>query len=140
MDFERFTEKSRSLLQHAQTLALRSNHQSLEPEHLLKVMLQDEGGQIKRLAAAAGADVELLAHDVDAALAKVPVVTGSGAGGLRISTDLSKILDNALELAEKSGDKFITAERILQAMMLARTADVAGTLEQSGMNATRLNQ
>ncbi|MGZ9108061.1 MAG: ATP-dependent chaperone ClpB [Micavibrio sp.] len=140
MDFEKFTEKSRSLLQQAQTLALRSGHQSLEPEHLLKVMLQDEDGQIKRLITGAGGDEVRLARDIDVALTKVPVVTGSGAGGLRISSDLSKILDNALELAEKSGDKFITAERILQAMLLARTADVAGTLEQSGVAAVKLNQ
>lgn len=140
MDFERFTEKSRSLLQHAQTLALRTGHQSLEPEHLLKVMLQDEDGQIKRLVKTAGGDDTRLAREVDVALSKFPVVTGSGAGGLRISSDLSKILDNALELAEKSGDKFITAERILQAMILARTADVAGALEQSGMTAVKLNQ
>jgi ATP-dependent Clp protease ATP-binding subunit ClpB len=140
MDFEKFTEKSRSLLQQAQTLALRSGHQSLEPEHMLKVMLQDEDGQIKRLITASGGDEARLARDVDVALTKVPVVTGTGAGGLRISTDLSKILDNALELAGKSGDKFITAERILQSMVLARTADIAGTLEQSGVTAVKLNQ
>ena len=49
MDFEKFTEKSRTFLQHAQTLATRSNHQSLEPEHLLKVMLDDEDGLTSRL-------------------------------------------------------------------------------------------
>ena len=123
MDFDKFTEKSRSLLQQAQTLALRSGHQSLEPEHLLKVMLQDEDHATERLDGAAGGDLARLTRDIDVALTKVPVVTGSGAGGLRISTDLSKVLDNALELAEKSGDKFITVERILQAMSLARSAE-----------------
>ncbi|AEP09741.1 ATP-dependent chaperone ClpB [Micavibrio aeruginosavorus] len=140
MDFEKFTEKTRSFLQKAQTLAMRSDHQSLEPEHLLKVMLQDEDGMVQRLIGAAGGDVNRLMRDVEGALAKIPSVTGGGAGGLRISTDLAKILDNSLNLAEKSGDKFITAERILQAFLLARSADVAGLIEASGVNSAKLNQ
>jgi ATP-dependent Clp protease ATP-binding subunit ClpB len=140
MDFDKFTEKSRSLLQHAQTLALRSGHQSLEPEHLLKVMLQDEDHITERLVTASGGDLARLTRDIDVAVAKFPVISGAGAGGLRISSDLSKILDNALELAEKSGDKFITVERILQAMSLARSADIVGFIEASGMTAPKLNQ
>jgi ATP-dependent Clp protease ATP-binding subunit ClpB len=139
MDFERFTEKSRSLLQKAQTLATRGNHQSLEPEHLLKVMLQDEDRVTERLLTESGGDLAKLTRDVDVDLAKMPVVTG-GSSGLRISTDLSKILDNALELAEKSGDKFITVERIFQAMLQARTSEISGMLEASGMTPVRLNQ
>lgn len=139
MDFERFTEKSRSLLQKAQTLATRGNHQSLEPEHLLKVMLQDEDRVTERLVTEAGGDLAKLTRDVDVDLSKMPVITG-GSSGLRISTDLSKILDNALELAEKSGDKFITVERILQAMLQARTSEISGMLEASGVTPVKLNQ
>ena len=108
MDFEKFTEKSRTFMQHGQTLAMRSNHQSLEPEHMMRVMLDDEDGIIPRLIEAAGGDEAKLRKEIDASLAKLPSVTGSGAGQLRISGDLSKILDNALNLAEKSGDKFVT--------------------------------
>ena len=49
MNFENLTEKLKTYIQHAQTLAMRSNQQSLEPEHLLKVMLDDAGGLIPRL-------------------------------------------------------------------------------------------
>jgi ATP-dependent Clp protease ATP-binding subunit ClpB len=140
MDFDKYTEKSRSLLQQAQTLALRSGHQVLDAEHLLKVMLQDEDNQIQNLIIAAGGDVPRLLRDVEVAIAKMPVVTGSGAGGIRMSSDLSKILDNSIELATKSGDKFVTAERILQAMMGLRTSDVVGFMEGAGLNAVSLNQ
>ncbi len=140
MDFERFTEKSRSLLQKAQTLAMRSHHQSLEPEHLLRVMLEDEDGLTKKLIQAAQGDPARMQRDVEQSIAKFPTVTGSGAGGLRISTDLAKILDNALVLAEKSGDKFITAERILQAMAQAKATDIEATLLQAKTDPVRLNQ
>lgn len=139
MDFERFTEKSRSFLQKAQTLASRNKHQSLEPEHLLKVMLQDEDGLIGKILQGAGADIARLHRDLDMAIAKFPVVTGSGSG-FRISTDLSKILDNALILSEKSGDKFITGERILQAMAQARATSIEGALQQAGLTPVALNQ
>ena len=140
MDFEKFTEKSRTFLQHAQTLATRSDHQSLEPEHLLKVMLDDEDGITSRLIQACDGDEARLQSDVNAALAKFPSVTGSGAGQLRVSSDLSKILDNALNLAEKSGDKFVTAERIFQAMGMAKSSDIAGILETANIKPDVLNK
>ena len=140
MDFEKFTEKSRTLLQHAQTLATRSDHQSLEPEHLMRAMLEDEDGITSRLIQAAGGDEARLLKRVNESLAKLPAVTGAGAGQLRISGDLSKILDNALNLAEKSGDKFITVERILQAMCMAKSADIAGMIENAKINPEDLNK
>ncbi|MEM7617840.1 MAG: ATP-dependent chaperone ClpB [Pseudomonadota bacterium] len=140
MDFEKFTEKSRTFLQHAQTLATRSDHQSLEPEHLLKVMLDDEDAIILQLITDAGGDAKRLKKDLEAQIAKFPAVTGSGAGQLRISGDLSKILDNALDLAKKSGDKFTTAERILQAMGMAKSSDVAEILESANVHPESLNK
>jgi ATP-dependent Clp protease ATP-binding subunit ClpB len=139
MDFERFSEKVRSLLQKAQTLAARSKHQSLEPEHLLKVMLEDEDGQIQRLVQTAGGNVALLKRDAEVSLSKLPAVDGPGAGGLRLSSDLAKILDTSVNLAEKSGDKFLTSERILQAMSLAKASDITGYLENAGVTAQKLN-
>jgi len=139
MDFEKFSEKVRSLLQKAQTLASRSKHQSLEPEHLLKVMLDDEDGQTPRLVKTAGGDPSRLKRDLEVALSKLPVVDGPGAGGIRLSTDLAKIIETASSLAEKAGDKFLTTERVLQAMTLAKTSDVTGYLENSGVTAVQMN-
>ena len=140
MDFEKLTEKSREFLQKAQTLAMRSKHQSLEPEHLLRVMLDDEDGFIKKLIQAAQGDSTQVSKEIDVSLSKIPQVEGPGAGQLRISTDLSKILDSALIIAEKSGDKFVTADRILQAMLLAKATDIEALLRASGISDKNLNQ
>ncbi len=141
MDFERFTEKSKAVLQKAQTLAMRSGHQSLEPEHLLKVMLEDEDGLTERLIQAAGGTPALMKKATEVALAKLPTVTGSGAGGLRISTDLAKTVDNALQLAEKAGDKYVTIERIFQSMVMSRATSAIGEIvADSGINPTSVNQ
>lgn len=140
MDFDRLTEKSKSALQAAQTLAMRSDHQSLEPEHLLKTMLDDEDGLIKKLVKSTDGNLSRLQKSIDAALAKFPAVSGPGSGQLRISSDLAKIVDNALKLAEKSGDKFITLERVLQAMILAKKTDVGGYLEDAKVFDTNINR
>ncbi len=139
LDFEKFTEKTRSFMQRAQTLASRRNHQSLEPEHLLRVMLDDEQGQVARLLITAGADINKLSADTDKAITKFPAITGSGAGGLRISNDLSKILDNAIQLADKSGDKFVTSERILQAFATTRAMNITDILADAKLDPQKLN-
>ncbi len=139
MDFEKFTEKSKGFIQAAQTLSMRNGHQSIEPEHLLKVMLDDQDGLVSKLLKAADANVARLRSDVEGAIAKFPVVEGSGAQ-LRISTDFAKTADNALKLAEKSGDKFVTAERIIQSMLLAKKMDISGYLEDAGLEDSKLNQ
>ena len=140
MDFERFTEKTRSFIQQAQTLAMRHNHQSLEPEHMLKVMMDDEDGQILKLIQNAGGDVKRLQKDIEREVAKFPSVDGPGAGSLRLSTDLAKIMDNAVNVAEKAGDKYVTAERILQAMSMAKKANIVDLLESCGLKDSNLNQ
>ncbi len=140
MDFDKLTEKTKGLLQKAQTLAMRSKHQSLEPEHLLKMMLDDEDGLTVKLLSNSNADVSALRRDIDRAVAKLPAVEGPGAGQLRLSSDLARIVDNALNLAEKSGDKFVTIERVLQAMVLAKKTDIAGYLEDAGVTDRYLNE
>ena len=139
MNFDKLTEKSKSALQAAQTLALRSDHQSLEPEHLLKTMIDDPDGLIKKLIKTTDADIVKLQKSIDTALAKLPAVSGPGSGQLRISGDLSKIIDNALILAEKSGDKFVTLERIFQAMLMAKKTDLGGYLEAAKITDTIIN-
>ena len=58
MDFEKYTERSKSVVQAAQTLALRNNHQFMQPEHLLKCLLDDDSGVVKTLIRTAGGKPE----------------------------------------------------------------------------------
>lgn len=140
MNFDKLTEKTRGILQAAQTLALRNDHQSLEPEHLLKVMLDDGEGQAARLIRAAGADNAKVKGATEQKIAKLPSVQGSGAGQMHISTHLAKIMDSAEQLAEKSGDAYVTVERVLQAMLLDKNANVSKILTEAGLDDAKLNQ
>jgi ATP-dependent Clp protease ATP-binding subunit ClpB len=140
MDFEKFTERARSVVQATQTLALRNNHQFLTPEHLLKTLLDDDSGVVKNLIRAAGGKPETVQQGVEEVLAKLPSVEGSGAGGGHMSQPLAKIFDQSVQLAQKSGDKYVTLERLLQAVTLATQTEATKILQKSGVTPEKLNQ
>ncbi|MES2729420.1 MAG: ATP-dependent chaperone ClpB [Pseudomonadota bacterium] len=140
MQIDRLSDKTKLLLQNAQSLAARYGNPSLEPEHLLKVMLDDSDSNILKIIKNAGGQADRVRRDVEQSIARMSSVSGGGAGQIRISPDISKVLDSALNIAEKSGDRYVTAERVLQAMVLARTATVSEILANAGVRDQALNQ
>ena len=139
MNFEKYTERSRGFLQAAQSLALRSNHQRLQPEHVLKVMLDDKEGLAAGLIRAAGGDPAKALQDTDAALQKIPSVEGSGAGEIYLAPETARLFEQAEQVAEKAGDSYVTAERLLLALALAQGTTTATILGDAGVTAQGLN-
>ncbi len=140
MDFERYTERSRGFVQAAQALALREGHQRFTPEHLLKVLLDDPEGLAANLIKAAGGDPKRALGATEAALAKLPKVEGSGAGQLYLAPETARLFDQAEKLAEKAGDSFVTAERLLLALAMAAGTPAADALKQAGVAPQNLNR
>src|SRR3954464_2586700 len=89
MELEKYTERSKGFVQSAQNLALRTGHQRLTPEHLLKVLLEDKEGLCANLIRAAGGDPGVVLRQVDAELDRQPKVEGSGAGQVYLSPELA---------------------------------------------------
>ena len=139
MDFEKFTERARGFVQSAQSLALREGHQQFTPEHLLKVLLDDPeglaGGLIDR---AGGRSREALAA-TEAALAKMPKVSGGGSGQLYLAPATARVFDQAQKVAEKAGDSFVTVERLLLALALEKDSDAGKILAKAGVTPQSLN-
>lgn len=139
MEFENYTERSRGFMQSAQGLAARSGHQQLLPEHILKVLLEDKEGMAAGLINAAGGDAKQAFQDVLAELKRVPEVQGDGAGQVFISTNLSKVLSQAEEVAKKAGDSFVTAERLLLTLALTPDTPSHKILAANGVTPQNLN-
>ena len=139
MDFEKYTERSRGFIQSAQTQALREGHQKFTPEHVLKVLLDDEEGLAAGLIKAAGGDSRLALRDTEAALAKMPKVSGAGAGQVYLAPEMARVFEAAEKLATKSGDSFVSAERLLQALAI-ETSEASKFLKNAGVTAQKLNQ
>ncbi|HYE50268.1 MAG TPA: Clp protease N-terminal domain-containing protein, partial [Azospirillaceae bacterium] len=140
MDFEKYTERSRGFVQAAQALALRSGHQKLTPEHLLKILLDDREGLASNLIRAAGGDPARALNAVEGELNKLPKVEGSGAGQVYLSPELARLFEQAEQIAQKAGDSFVTAERLLLALAMAQGTPSARALAEAGVTAQKLNQ
>src|SRR5215469_1472977 len=139
MNFEQYTERSRGFVQSAQGLALRSGHQRFTPEHLLKVLLEDEQGLAQNLIRAAGGAPERALSLVDQALAKLPKVEGAGAGQIYLAPETARVFDAAEKAAAKAGDKFVTAEIMLLSLATAAGTPSADALAAAGLTPQALN-
>lgn len=139
MDFEKFTERARGFVQSAQSLALREGHQQFTPEHLLKVLLDDPEGLAAGLIDRAGGNSREALNGVEAALNKMPKVSGGGAGQIYLAPSLARVFDQAQKVAEKAGDSFVTVERLLLALALEKDSDAGKILAKAGVNAQGLN-
>ncbi len=140
MQFEKYTERSRSLIQAGQTLASRSGHGQYTPEHILKVLLDDGDGLAANLIRKAGGDPDQAKRGVEQALAKMASASGPGAGQLHLSQPLVKLFEQAEDLSKKAGDAFVTAERLLLAVALAKGSEAARVLELAGVTPENLNR
>src|SRR6478752_2120349 len=132
MNLEKYSERVRGFIQSAQTMALSRNHQQFTPEHILKVLVDDDEGLAASLIERAGGRIRDVKAGVDAALDALPRVEG-GNGQLYLAQPLAKVFSTAEELAKKAGDSFVTVERLLQALAMEKSA-------KAGVTAQSLNQ
>jgi ATP-dependent Clp protease ATP-binding subunit ClpB len=140
MEFEKYTERAKGFIQAAQSLALRSGHQRLTPEHILKVLLDDKEGLAANLIGAAGGDSKQALRAVEAELAKLPRVEGQGAGQVFLAPETARLFEQAEKLADKAGDSFVTVERLLLALTLASGTGAAKALADAGLTPQGLNR
>ena len=115
MDFNRLTQKSQEAIGAAQSLASERNHQQIDVEHLLFALLRQEGGLVPKVLGRLEVPVPELEHRLESHLAKVPSVNGSGVE-LYIAGRLNKVLEKALQQAEKLKDEYASVEHFLLAI------------------------
>jgi ATP-dependent Clp protease ATP-binding subunit ClpB len=123
MDFEKYTERVRGFIQSAHSLALREGNPQFTPEHLLKVLLDDPEGLCAGLIDRSGGNAKQALKDVEAALNKLPKVSGGGAAQPHMAPALARIFDQAEKVAQKAGDSYVTVERLLLAFAMDRESE-----------------
>ena len=138
MNLDKYTERARGFLQSAQTGALSRGHQQFLPEHVLKVLLDDEQGLSSGLIDRAGGRSRDALAATERALDKLPKVTG-GSGQLYMAPATARLFDQAEKVAEKAGDSFVTVERLLLAIALDRDSGAGRILADAGVTPNALN-
>ncbi len=137
--FERLTEKSAEILKSAENLAKAKGNQQIRPEHFVSEMLTEKDGFIRDLLIICNANISLIEHSIRDAMIALPQVTGDGMGNVYISSDLQKVLVEADNLAKKSGDAFVSLERILEAMVYIECS-VTKALKAGGVQLNNLRE
>ena len=138
MNLEKYTERARGFLQSAQTAALSADHQQFTPEHVLKVLLDDEQGLCAGLIDRAGGRSHEALAATRVALDKLPKVSG-GAGQLYMAPATARIFETAEKIADKAGDSFVTVERLLVAVALDKESEAGKILAAAGVTPNALN-
>jgi ATP-dependent Clp protease ATP-binding subunit ClpB len=138
MNTEKYTDRSRNLIQTAQAAAHRSGHQRFTPEHILDALLSEEDGLAWQLIAACGANPGTVKQEVYEVLEKLPKVSGSGSGQIYLAPETSRLFDTAEQLAAASGDAFVTIERFLQALASQKDTQSGKILVANGVTADKV--
>ncbi|CAN2533617.1 Chaperone+protein+ClpB [Methylocapsa aurea] len=139
MNFDKYTTRAQGFVQSALSLATREGNPQLTPEHVLKVLLDDEQGLSAGLIDRAGGHSREALAKTEAALAKLPKVTGGGAGQPSLNQATARLFDNAEKLAQKASDSYVTVERLLLALALEKGTEAARILSEAGVTPQTLN-
>lgn len=114
MRTDKLTSKFQAALADAQSMALGRDHAYIEPIHVMKALLDQEGGSIRPILSKSNINIATLRSELDSAIDRLPQVEGT-AGEIHISNDLSRLLNLTDKLAQKRKDQYISSELFILA-------------------------
>lgn len=129
MNFDNFTIKSQEVVQQAVQTAQQNGNQAIEPEHLLKALLDKGESVVKFVFQKLGVNQQLVAMQLDKALSALPKVSG---GEPYLSRESNDVLLKAIDCAKRLGDEYVTLEAILIALLKVNTK-VSTILKDNGV-------
>lgn len=130
MRMDKLTSKFQMALADAQSLALGRDNGCIEPEHLMKALLDQDSGTCRPLLTKAGVQLSQLRSLIDQALDRLPKVTG-GAGDIHVSNALNRLLNLTDKLAQERKDQYISSELFILAAM-NEGGELSKLLKQAG--------
>ena len=130
MNFNNFTIKSQEVVQKAVQLTRSSGNQAVEPEHLLKALMAEGDAVVRFIFQKLDINPTNVEKALEAAMQRLPRVSG---GEPYLSSDASKVLEKANEIASKGGDQYVTVEAILMALFEVKST-VSSILKDAGMS------
>ena len=133
MRFDKFTLRAQEIIQKSQQLAERFGHQQIEPEHFMRVILEEKEGVIPPIIGKIGASQDQLIREFDIAIEKLPKISGTGYGQVYISPRSKALLDQAFNEAEKMKDEYVSLEHILLAISDEKQGEATSILASSGI-------
>ncbi|HEX7252289.1 MAG TPA: ATP-dependent chaperone ClpB [Thermoanaerobaculia bacterium] len=131
MRFDQLTIKAQEAIQEAQRDARARGNAELTPNHLLLALLKQSEGVVVPILQKLGVDPSALEREIEAELDRQPKVSGASADATP-SRDLTRVLDNAFEVAKDFGDEYVSTEHFLIALAEPSAGDTAKKLASKG--------
>jgi ATP-dependent Clp protease ATP-binding subunit ClpB len=126
------TIKTQEALGSAQQLAASNQNGSIEPEHLLLSLLDQEGGLVGSILQKIGANPQYVRSKAEAELKRLPQASGSGVQ-VYLSSSLHHALDTAQREAEAMNDEFVSTEHLLLGLIEEKASKASSLLTDSGV-------
>ncbi|AKX44001.1 Clp protease ClpB [Thiopseudomonas alkaliphila] len=129
MRIDRFTSQLQMALADAQSLAVGKDNPAIEPVHLFKALLDQQGGSVRPLLMQVGFNMQKLTSDLNQLLEQLPQIQ-QPTGDVNLSQDTARLLNQADRLSQQKNDQYISSEWVLLAAMDSNTALGKVLLEQ----------
>ena len=138
MRFDKLTTKFQQALSDAQSLAVGQDNPTIEPQHLLLALLQQEDGSTLSLLQRSGVNTAPLLDNLKQQIQRLPKIENSG-GEVTISRSLNNLLNVADKEAQKRNDQFIASEMFLLAILQDK-GEIGALLKQFGASYAALER
>ncbi len=133
MQLDKFTLKSQEAIQTAHTLAQNRGNQELQPEHLLKAILEQPEGVVVPVLQKMGVEPSVVLSETNQLIEKLPQVSGAGAGQTYASQAFRNLLDQAFKIATGMQDEYVSQEHLFMAMLADTALAVTSMLARLGI-------
>ncbi|MCJ7567115.1 MAG: ATP-dependent chaperone ClpB [Anaerolineales bacterium] len=139
MRIDKFTQKGQEAILEAQNLAQKYNHPAIEPEHLLKSLIEQEGGVVASIMKRMGTNENLLTKELEESLAGMSHASGQSVQ-VEMSKDLVNILQEAEDIAGDMKDEYTSTEHLLMAMAQPKAGRIRDFLVRHGADYSSIMQ
>jgi len=139
MRIDKFTQKGQEAILEAQNLAQKYNHPAIEPEHLLKSLIEQEGGVVASIMKRMGTNENLLTKELEESLAGMSHASGHTVQ-VEMSKDLVNILQEAEDIAGDMKDEYTSTEHLLMAMAQPKAGRIRDLLVRHGVDYSSIMQ
>ncbi len=134
MQLDKFTVKSQEAIQTAHNTAQQFGNQEMQPEHLLKAILEQPEGVVVPVLQKMGIEPSAVLAETNQLIDRLPKVSGAGAGQSYMSQDFKKLLDQAFKTATSMQDEYVSQEHLFMAILAAGNLAAAQMLSRLGIS------
>ncbi len=135
MQLDKFTVKSQEAIQTAHNTAQQFGNQEMQPEHLLKAILEQPEGVVVPVLQKMGIEPSKVLSGANQLIDKLPKVSGGGAGQTYMSQEFKKLLDEAFKAATSMQDEYVSQEHLFMAILALASSAAAQMLSSLGITA-----